>query len=252
MFKRTSTLFLAISVLFFFSCFPKRIPLEERTPAKVLDKLIQQEKKLHSLAALMSFKAKSQKGSISSNLELYWTEPDSFAFYFQSIFGSNAVRGRLIRDSLKIYFADENRYFEGDSLDQEEFLTENPKELLNLAVGKYRLEKEKLISSYPQKDKVVYEFEDEKMVWKLWADIKKARIEKGSFFFKDRKLTYRLNFKSYYESKGLEFPRLIEIVNSSGNEYVKLKFIERKVNYSIPPNKFDLRIPQDGIETDSF
>jgi outer membrane lipoprotein-sorting protein len=254
MLRRLPELILLTVILSLLSCFPKRIPLEERTPARVLDKLLQQENKLHSSANLINFRAKNQKESISSNLELYWTEPDSFAFYFQSILGTTTVRGRLIEDTLELYFADENRYFKGDSveLDEKDFFKKNVKEILNLAVGKYGLEKEKLTDSYPQGDKIVYRFEDERKVWELWVDSKKNRVEKGTFFLKNNKASYNLNFKSYFENRGFKFPRLIEIYSSSRDEYVKLKFIERKVNYPIPPNRFELKIPQDAVETDSF
>ena len=254
MFRRISISVLFIAIFILLSCFPKRIPLEERTPSRVLDKLIGQENKLHSLAVLLSFRAKGKKGSISSNMELYWTKADSFAFYFQSILGVNTARGKLIKDSLEIYFVDENRYYKGDYLNFEDSrsLFKNIKELLNLVVGIYGFDRKRLIESYPQGDKIVYKFEDKQGIWRWWVDSKKVRVEKGICFLKHSKTSYHLNFKSYFESKGFGFPRLIEITSPFGDEFIKLKFIERKVNYPIPARKFDLRIPQGAMETDRF
>ena len=247
--KRISISILLACCFLLLSCLPKRIPLEERTPAGVLDKLIQHEQRLHSLAVLLSLKATNQQGKISSNVELYWSEPDSFAFYFQSPLGFNAVRGRLIQDSLELYFVGDNKYFKGNytNLGSERFLVKDIKEILSLVKGEYRLEKESLTKSYYQGGEIVYEFEDQDWTWKWWVDPGKARIRNGIFFSRGSKDSFKLNFKSYFETKGVEFPRLIEIRSFPREELVKLKFIERKANYAIPSNRFELKIPPSAI-----
>ena len=132
---KIKTLILLVAGLLLLNCFPKKIPLQERTPEAVLGKLSLQEKKLHSLAALVSFKAKDQRESISSNMELFWVEPDSFVFYFESLLGINTAYGRLIGDSLEMYVIGENRYYKGDfsHFSEDRFIAENIKELLNWA-----------------------------------------------------------------------------------------------------------------------
>ena len=251
---KTKTLIALFVSLLLFSCFPKKIPPQERTAQAILGKLCSQEKKLHSLAVLISFKAKDRKENMSSNMELFWAEPDSFVFYFKSVLGTTTAYGRLIGDSLEMYITGENRYYKGSlsGLGEDRFVTENLSELLNWTVGRYGFGNENPKSLYPEKDKIIYEFENQKRSLKLWVDPGKLQVEKGVFSIKDSPASYELSFKGYFRSKGFSFPRLIEIAGPSKDEFVKLKFIERKVNYSVPSSKFKFKIPKNAVQTDSL
>jgi len=258
--KKRLTKLLFFIPLLFLGCYPAarlKPPPEELTPERVLERVISNQELINSSASLISFSFKSPQESFSGDLELFFRKPDNFAFAVKALLGPDFVSGSISDDSLLLFFPRSKQYYKGKSINcikgaksQSEF---DLFCLLKLLVFETKINQEK--SHFTGVDKENYVYQDSIETWRrnfwvnkegafliksIWKSISSTGIEinEANGFV----IVYK-NFEKFSQTK---LPRAIEIKSLDEKVKLKLRFLERNVNVSIPDKKFLIKIPEDA------
>jgi len=246
--------------LLFLGCYPAarlKPPPEELTPERVLEKAVSNQDMINSSASLIRFNFKSPQESFSGDLELFFRKPDNFAFAVKALLGPDYVSGSISYDTLLLFFPRSKEYYKGKSVDcikeansQTEF---NIFCLLRLLVSETKINQGK--AHFTGVDKKNYVYEDSIQNWKrsFWVDIERAYLIKSVWkpvssagieanTDKGFIITYK-NFEKFNQTK---IAKVVEIKSLDEKVKLKLRFLERNVNISIPDKKFQIKIPEDA------
>jgi hypothetical protein len=246
--------------LLFLSCYPVarlKPPPEELTPERVLERTISNQELVNSSASLISFNFKSSQENFSGDLELFFRKPDNFAFAVKALLGPDFVSGSNSADSLLLFFPRSKQYYKGRSINcikgvdsQTEF---DLFCLLRLLVSETKINQEK--AHFTGVDKENYVYQDSVETWKrsFWVNKEGAFLTKSIWkpiFSTGIKASesngFVIEYKNFEKFNQTKFPRTIEIKSLDEKVKLKLKFLERNINVSIPDKKFQIKIPEDA------
>lgn len=246
--------------LLFLGCYPAaslKPPPEELTPEKVLERAVSNQELVNSSASLISFSYKSPQENFSGDLELFFRKPDNFAFAVKALLGPDFVSGSITDDSLLLFFPRSKQYYKGKSINcikgtnsQTEF---DIFCLLKLLISEMKINKEK--AHFAGVDKESYVYEDSIETWKrsFWINKEGAFLTKSiwnpiSFtgIKTDEDNGFIIVYKNFEKFSQTKLPKAIEIKSLDEKVKLKLRFLERNVNISIPDKKFQIKIPEDA------
>ncbi|OGC82504.1 MAG: hypothetical protein A2W07_01845 [candidate division Zixibacteria bacterium RBG_16_43_9] len=246
--------------LLFLGCYPSarlKPPPEELTPERVLERAISNQELVNSSASLISFNFKSSQENFSGDLELFFRKPDNFAFAVKALLGPDFVSGSISADSLLLFFPRSKQYYKGRSINcikgvesQTEF---DLFCLLRLLVSETKINQEK--AHFTGMDKENYVYEDSIETWKrsFWVNKEGAFLTKSIWepiFSTGIKAgesnEFVIEYKNFEKFNQTKLPRAIEIKSLDEKVKLKLKFLERNINISIPNKKFQIKIPEDA------
>jgi len=246
--------------LLFLGCYPAaslKPPPEELTPGKVLERAVSNQELVNSSASLISFNYKSSQESFSGDLELFFRKPDNFAFAVKALLGSDFVSGSINEDSLLLFFPRSKQYYKGKSINcikeansQTEF---DLFCLLKLLISETKINKEK--AHFTGMDKESYVYQDSIETWKrsfwvnkegafltksIWEPISSSGVKAGEIN------GFVIEYKNFEKFNQTKLPKAVEIKSLDEKVKLKLRFLERNINISIPDKKFQIRIPEDA------
>jgi hypothetical protein len=252
--------------LLFLGCYPAarlKPPPEELTPERVLEKAVSNQDMINSSASLISFNFKSPQESFSGDLELFFRKPDNFSFAVKALLGPDYVSGSISDDTLLLFFPRSKQYYKGKSINcikgsnsQTEF---NIFCLLKLLVSETKINQGK--AHFTGVDKKNYVYEDSIQNWKrsFWVDIEGAYLTKSVWkpvsstgIEADEGNGFVIWYRNFEKFNGTKLPKAVEIKSLDEKVKLKLKFLERNINVSIPDKKFQIKIPEEAkpIEID--
>ena len=246
--------------LLFLGCYPAarlKPPPEELTPERVLEKAVSNQELVNSSTSLISFSFKSPQEGFSGDLELFFRKPDNFAFAVKALLGPDFVSGSITDDSLLLFFPRSKQYYKGKSINclkeansQTEF---NLFCLLKLLISETKINKEK--SHFTSMDKESYVYEDSIETWRrsFWVSKEGAFLTKSiwkpissSDIKTDEANGFVIGYKNFEKFNQTKLPKAIEIKSLDEKVKLKLRFLERNINISIPDKKFQIKIPEDA------
>ncbi|HVP36348.1 MAG TPA: DUF4292 domain-containing protein [Terriglobales bacterium] len=219
--------------------------------------MISNQESINSSSSLISFSFKSPQESFSGDLELFFKKPGDFAFAVKALLGPDFVSGSITDDSLLLYFPRSKEYYKGKGLNctgeansQTEF---NLFCLLKLLISEIKIDRGK--AHFIGADKKNFVYEDTIQNWirafwvdqegafltkSIWKPMSSMRLEegKGNGF----EITYK-NFEKFDQAK---LPKSVEIKSLDEKVKLKLRFLERNINISIPDKKFQIKIPEEA------
>jgi len=246
--------------LLFLGCYPAarlKPPPEELTPERVLERAVSNQELVNSSASLISFSYKSPQESFSGDLELFFRKPDYFAFAVKALLGPDFVSGSISDDSLLLFFPRSKQYYKGRSINcvaeansQTEF---DLFCLLKLLISETKINKEK--AHFTGMDKESYIYVDSIETWKriFWVNKEGAFLTKSiwepissSDIKTDEANGFVIVYKNFERFDQTRLPKAIEIKSVDQKVKLKLRFLERNINISIPDKKFQIKIPEDA------
>jgi outer membrane lipoprotein-sorting protein len=246
---------LILTTFLIFSCAPKpRILPEKRTPQNVLKCAVGNQIKFETFACIVNLKLKGEKAKFSSTVEFFYRSPDLFAFYPRSFWGTDIFKAKGEKDSLTIYFPNDNEFYRGDFSDFEKSELWSSKidfkTVLEIITGENNLNEKDVLYMGQEKNHFIYKFEDERWIKQYSIDFRKCRLIRSIWADKKRGEVYEIEYKSFVTFQDVELAKIIEIKSSTKEsvygESAKIKFIERKFDISIPEKKFQFEIPPDA------
>ena len=246
--------------LLFLGCYPAarlKPPPEELTPGRVLERAVSNQELVNSSASLISFSFKSPQESFSGDLELFFRKPDNFAFAVKALLGPDFVSGSISDDSLLLFFPRSKQYYKGGSMNcikevdsQTEFGLFC---LLRLLISETKINKEK--AHFTGMDKESYVYLDSIETWRrsFWVNKDGAFLTKSIWkpisstgIKKDEDSGFVIMYKNFEKFNQTKLSKVIEITSLDESVKLKLKFLERNINISIPDKKFQIKIPEDA------
>jgi len=252
--------------LLILGCYPAarlKPPPEELAPERVLERAVSNQELVNSSASLISFNYKSSQESFSGDLELFFRKPDNFAFAVKALLGPDFISGSITDDSLLLFFPRSKQYYKGKSINcikeansQTEF---DLFCLLKLLISETKINKEK--AHFTGMDKESYVYEDSIETWKrsFWVNKEGAFLTKSIWkpisstgIKTDEDNGFVIVYKNFEKFNQTKLPMAVEIKSLDERVKLKLKFLERNINISIPDKKFQIKIPEDAkpIEID--
>jgi outer membrane lipoprotein-sorting protein len=237
--------------LMFLACFPSRklAPPKEITPEFVLEKASGYERNLLTFAGRVNVQFKN-KQKFSTDLEIFYKAPDTFALYFESYFGINIFAMVLRNDSVLYCIPRESKYYYDsyqNFLKSKEWSWEvNLVELLDFIIFKNGLPNENIVFSGSDKRDFVFRLENEDGQKDFWLEQKKFLLKKVEWKRKDNDETFFIDYQRYKTFGDVLYPKEIEVKSSLAKRILRLKFKEVKVNTVLPEKKFDLKIPENA------
>lgn len=235
-------------------CAPKpKILTQNRTPENVLRCTLENKVEFETLACLLDLKLKGKEAQFSGTIEFFYKAPGTFVFYPRSIFGVNTFKTGGEDDSLTIYFPKENQYYSGSFADLEKtklWSWKIPlKMLLGIITGREGLMESNAKYTGKSENLFLYKFEDENWIKDYWVDASRCRLKRGQFTQKAGGEIFQIEYKNFANHDQVEIPKEVKI-ESRVNDYAQIKFLERRFDFSVPENKFKLRIPFDAKRVD--
>jgi outer membrane lipoprotein-sorting protein len=237
--------------LMFLACFPSRklAPPKEITPELVLEKASRYERNLLTFAGRVNVQFKN-KQKFSTDLEIFYKAPDTFALYFESYFGINILTMVLRNDSLLYYLPKENKYYY-DSFEnfvkRKEWKWEADLiELLDFIVFKNGLGNGNLVFLSSDKSNFVFRLKNEDGQKDFWLEQKKFLLKKVEWKRKENDETFFIDYQRYKKFDGIFYPKEMEVKSSPSREILRMKFKEVKVNTVLPEEKFNLKTPENA------
>jgi len=233
-----------------FGCAPKpKLLPDDRTPENVLRYEQKNQIEFETFACLMDLKLKGKEAKFSGTVEFFYKHPDTFSFYPRTFFGMGMFKAKGENDSLTIYFPKQNEFYCGSFSDFEKTGLWSWKISLNMLMemilGRGRLIQEDVRYAGKTADLFLYEFEDENWIKEYWIDPRRCRVTKSRWRQKTDGEFYQIEYKNFIMQNHMEIPKVINIKSQTKNS-ARIKFLERKFNSSLPPKKFDLKIPPDA------
>jgi len=244
---------LVLSLTLLLSCFPARkLTAPEQIDAQeVLETLRSNEKNLHSLALLLEFKFKGKGKKLSTEAEVFYKEPETYTVYFKSSSHLNILKSVFRNDSVLFYLPETNEYY----LDSYENFSQTkgwewgiePKDFLNLLVGKNGMAENDLKFIKREKNKLVFVSENDLYEKRFWVDHGKNRLVRCEWRNKKNgDSLMRIEYKRHKDYNGQSLPGFLEIKIPRHKETLKIWFKKRRINLPIPEERFGVRIPSDA------
>jgi hypothetical protein len=232
------------------NCAPKpKIFPQDRTPENVLRCVSKNKIEFTSQACLLNLRLKGKESKFSGEVEIFYHEPDSFAFYPRSFLGADIFKAAGAGDTIIIYFPGENRYFSGKISDLEDsrlWSWNIPfKMLLDLILGKEGWIEPQAEFIDKTKNNFVYRCEDQDWSKEYHVDAERCRLVKTGLTQKPGGDSYQIEYKRYSKYDSNEIPQVVKITSSTG-ENASIRYEERKLNLPIPAAKLKLTIPLDS------
>jgi outer membrane lipoprotein-sorting protein len=255
-----STKFLFFAPLLFLGCYSTahlKPPPEELAPERVLERAVSNQGLINSSAALISFSFKSPQESFSGDLELFFRKPDNFAFAVKALLGPDLVSGSITGDSLLLFFPRSKEYYKGKSINcTKESNSQTEFDifcLLRFLVSETKIDPEK--AHFISMDKKNYVYEESVETWKrsFWVDKEGTYLTKSVWKPLSSLSTeanenngFLITYKNFEKFNNTKLPKTAEIKSLDEKVKLKLRFLERNMNISIPDKKFQIKIPEDA------
>jgi outer membrane lipoprotein-sorting protein len=243
-------LFLGLAGFLISGCGPKpKLLPEDRTPEKVLRCARENQLHFDTFACLMNLKLEGEDAKFSGTIEFFYKHPDTFSFYPRTLFGMGAFRARGVGDSLTIYFPKRNEFYAGSFSEFERTglwswgISLNM--LLDLILARTGLAEDDAEFVGTAEGLFLYELESEDWVKQYSIDSRRCRVTQSRWQQKSGGESYQIEYRNFTARDHAEIPKVIKI-RSKAEDSAQIKFLERKFNPSVPPKKFELRIPADA------
>jgi hypothetical protein len=231
-------------------CGPKpKLPPQDRTPESVLRCAQENYIKFDTFAGLLNLKLKGEDAKFSGTIEFFYKNPDTFSFYPRTFFGIGMFKAKGEDDSLTIYFSKQNEFYSGSFSDFQEaglWSWEISLEmLLKVILGQAGLADLGVRYTGREMDMFSYAFEDDDWIKDFLVDSRSCRLTQSQCKAKKGGGSYRIEYKNFKTQKQVDVPKIISIRSQNG-DYAQIKFLERKFNLALPPEKFEIQIPSDA------
>ena len=227
---------------------PKLLP-EDRTPQNVLRCALGNRVEFDTFACLMKLKLKGEDAKFAGTIEFFYKHAGTFSFHPRTLFGMGMFKAGGTGDSLTIYFPKQNEFYAGSFSDFEKTSLwdwEIPLEiLLELILGKGGWSDQPPRYAGRRVDLFSYASEDDAWKKTFLVDSRTCRLIQSWWSAKTGGEYLQIEYKNFKTRYQVDTPYMITIRSRTG-DYAQIKFLERKFNSSIPPERFELQIPPDA------